>query len=149
MLRYGHYSKVVFSKAMLPTCERATFRCCRRVVVVSLSRTSLLTLLSTGRQCLCLQGPQIPRGLSLTAAPPTRARTSGPATASHAVSYPGMSTLANPQQEYQQRSPKMAKIDVITTLRVKRLSENAILPSRGSCKAAGYDLSRLAATVSA
>ena len=44
--------------------------------------------------------------------------------------------------ETQERASKMAKIDVITTLRVKRLTENAVVPTRGSSKAAGYDLSR-------
>ena len=144
MLRYGRFSKVVISKTMIPTHERVTFCCCKRA---SVSRTSLSTLVLIGRQCLRLQGPLIPPCPSLTAATPSRARTAGSATASYAASYQGMSALGNPQQKYQQRSPKMAKIDVITTLRVKRLSENAVVPSRGSCKAAGYDLSRLAAAV--
>lgn len=48
------------------------------------------------------------------------------------------------QQEVQERAPKVAKTDAITTLRVKRLTENAVVPTRGSSKAAGYDLSRSA-----
>ena len=48
------------------------------------------------------------------------------------------------QQEVQDRAPKVAKTDAITTLRVKRLTENAVVPTRGSSKAAGYDLSRSA-----
>ncbi len=53
-----------------------------------------------------------------------------------------MSVLAHTDKENLERSPKLAKLDVVTSLRVKRLSEHAILPSRGSSKAAGYDLSR-------
>jgi hypothetical protein len=39
-------------------------------------------------------------------------------------------------------SPKMAKMETVPVLRVKKLSENAILPVRGSTGAAGYDLAR-------
>ena len=38
--------------------------------------------------------------------------------------------------------PSKAAKTEITTLRVKRLSDQAVLPKRGSAKAAGYDLSR-------
>ena len=38
--------------------------------------------------------------------------------------------------------PKLAKVAPL--LKVKQLSENAVLPSRGSALAAGYDLSRYA-----
>jgi dUTP pyrophosphatase len=37
---------------------------------------------------------------------------------------------------------KIAKVDISSALRVKKLSEHAILPKRGSQYAAGYDLSR-------
>lgn len=37
---------------------------------------------------------------------------------------------------------KLAKVDISSTLRVKKLSERAVLPTRGSQHAAGYDLSR-------
>ncbi len=55
-----------------------------------------------------------------------------------------MSIQSNSQQLLEERAPKIARLDPITTLRVKRLSENAIIPTRGSSKAAGYDLSRCA-----
>ena len=74
----------------------------------------------------------------------TATGTAPPAAASRTLAGQGMSALAIGEQDCQERSPKMAKLDVITTLRVKRLTENAIIPSRGSAKAAGYDLSRLA-----
>ncbi len=41
-----------------------------------------------------------------------------------------------------QPNAKMQKVEVEPTLRVKKLSERAILPVRGSTGAAGYDLAR-------
>ena len=38
---------------------------------------------------------------------------------------------------------KIARTETVT-LRIKKLSEHAVLPKRGSAKAAGYDLSRCA-----
>ena len=52
----------------------------------------------------------------------------------------GMSVLRETTNE-QAPPVKMAKPE-ITTLRVKKLSEHAVLPKRGSAKAAGYDLAR-------
>ncbi|KAK9841195.1 hypothetical protein WJX74_001748 [Apatococcus lobatus] len=52
-----------------------------------------------------------------------------------------MSVQPHNQQEGEERAQKMAKLDILSTLRVKRLTENAVIPSRGSSRAAGYDLS--------
>uniref|UniRef100_A0A0C9S2A1 Deoxyuridine 5'-triphosphate nucleotidohydrolase n=1 Tax=Wollemia nobilis TaxID=56998 RepID=A0A0C9S2A1_9CONI len=53
---------------------------------------------------------------------------------------------ADPQND-KERSVNGAKAAAKALLRVKRLSPNAILPSRGSALAAGYDLSSAAACV--
>ena len=58
-----------------------------------------------------------------------------------------MSVLAeakhNRENLPEQPAAKMQKLEPISTLRIKKLSEHAFLPKRGSAKAAGYDLSRL------
>lgn len=57
-----------------------------------------------------------------------------------------MSALSENNKENQsavQRPPsKMQKVDVVSTLQVKLLSEAATVPRRGSAHAAGYDLAR-------
>lgn len=52
---------------------------------------------------------------------------------------PPQPTAASPAPEPAQ---KLAKVDISSALRVKKLSEHAVLPTRGSQHAAGYDLSR-------
>ncbi|GAQ86968.1 dUTPase [Klebsormidium nitens] len=51
---------------------------------------------------------------------------------------PPQPTAASPVPEPAQ---KLAKVDISSALRVKKLSEHAVLPTRGSQHAAGYDLS--------
>ena len=55
----------------------------------------------------------------------------------HAMTATTMATNAGAEP-----APKQAKIEAAPVLRVKKLSENAILPVRGSSGAAGYDLAR-------
>ena len=60
---------------------------------------------------------------------------------------PRMSVLAELHKEneaIQQPVMKAQKLDSISTLQVKFLSPHAVLPKRGSVKAAGYDLARSA-----
>lgn len=57
----------------------------------------------------------------------------------------GIMTLVDTHRENvptSEPATKMQKVDHNAVLRVKKLSESAILPKRGSAGAAGYDLSR-------
>ncbi len=47
-----------------------------------------------------------------------------------------------PKASPAEKPAKMARIEPVDRLLVKKLSENATLPKRGSAGAAGYDLSR-------
>lgn len=49
------------------------------------------------------------------------------------------------QENLPQQPSKLQKLDGMDTLRVKKLSDNATLPTRGSAGAAGYDLARCGA----
>lgn len=54
-----------------------------------------------------------------------------------------MTTLAESGRENMPEQPlKVQKVDYNMILKVKKLSENATLPKRGSAGAAGYDLAR-------
>ena len=52
------------------------------------------------------------------------------------ISFPGSSDLAS--------QPKKTRLSCDFALKVKKLTANATLPSRGSSQAAGYDLYRYA-----
>lgn len=55
---------------------------------------------------------------------------------------PEIEEPASKIQKLHQNGVSQVSQSALSFLRVKRLSENAVLPSRGSPLAAGYDLSR-------
>ena len=58
---------------------------------------------------------------------------------------PALSEISNENKSASHDPPaKIQKVDVISTLQVKLLSDKATVPRRGSAKAAGYDLARFA-----
>lgn len=58
---------------------------------------------------------------------------------------PALSEISNENESASRDPPaKIQKVDVISTLQVKLLSDKATVPRRGSAKAAGYDLARFA-----
>lgn len=61
---------------------------------------------------------------------------------SKSLSISTMANNINSSPEIKEPSPKIQKLDQTPLFKVKKLSENAVLPSRGSSSAAGYDLAR-------
>jgi hypothetical protein len=53
-----------------------------------------------------------------------------------------MQVLRASSENLPENPAKFAKVEQMDILRVKKLSENATLPKRGSAGAAGYDLAR-------